>query len=1006
MKMLVIGLLGAIGLAGIEVTAQNELPGPPEENGLQPVTDTFFVNTYDTLNNLSTESLGVAIAQNGNVIIGWEDDGEGLNNLASVWTLYSGDGNRLIEAEEITSADPAYAGQSLFAPFRAYFRKDGSAVPGHTAWGPKIKANLFGEGVGMGATAYDLGLEVPELAGYNGTGDWPAVQLLTDAGAPVAIVNGVPETYAAREGDIRIGDWNYLATGNIVIVGESRQSADLVDFYGGTEPATHAIVRIVTPDGEEVSETQLVSEIPSGSDVWHGVGVTADGFAVRFSSGNIAMVRIFDNSGTPVSTNIDLAMLTGEPGMSGGGRGDGVGFHGNGEDAYAVVARGTNADGAHAVWVAVLNADGSLRWFREATDDVDLLGGDRCDVGIDHLGRVVVVYDDFGPSQGGRIVYGRLFDSEGEPMGGTFHVSEIEPPDPSVLEARRPRVAFRNDTIAVVWESLNNPFGSGAHEVAARIFVVPVEPGGIETVGLTRIVPDTVVINPELPSLGNWEPYASVLGTSVFLIEANTFAEGFDSEQRYVVAFQPTDGRPMVLGEGFFSDDGEPFRGLINASRANGNPGRVAGDRRPGAVNFMVGGETTVHLFEPFQSDGRWDLGFDRGGLNGRYATVQTFSLDPETLEQAALSVAQDSAHGRRTDGAVETDQISRFGGDVVALSNGNFLSVVDDRSQLVHENPQVTVATIFAPDGSVVKDTFLIAPAEIWANAAAFKDGFVVRVGGLLYFYDNDGNPQGEPVDQATSGESFDRGRGDGTRIAAHINSPYVFLAGKVTDGPIVRVAAWDARTREFVAKADVSEGGFRGDFNRATVASDALDRIVVAWVSRPDGYELEQVAARVLELDADQGIIRPLTGSFFPFVNAAKTGGIRTLQMSVAMTTREILVAAKGEINLDNKPEEGANSPSEINFFTVFSHPDPQNDPTPPVGGGGGGGDIAIASIAVEGANATIAWTGGEPPFTVQRRAAVDSGDWENVATTQDRTATVPVQGDAGFFRIVAED
>src|SRR5690606_24723008 len=117
------------------------------------------------------------------------------------------------------------------------------------------------------------------------------------------------------------------------------------------EPATHAIVRIVTPDGEEVSETQLVSEIPSGSDVWHGVGVTADGFAVRFSSGNIAMVRIFDNSGTPVSTNIDLAMLTGEPGMSGGGRGDGVGFHGNGEDAYAVVARGTNADGAHAVWV-------------------------------------------------------------------------------------------------------------------------------------------------------------------------------------------------------------------------------------------------------------------------------------------------------------------------------------------------------------------------------------------------------------------------------------------------------------------------------------------------------------------------------------------------------------------------------------------------------------------------------------------------------------------------------
>jgi hypothetical protein len=51
--------------------------------------------------------------------------------------------------------------------------------------------------------------------------------------------------------------------------------------------------------------------------------------------------------------------------------------------------------------------------------------------------------------------------------------------------------------------------------------------------------------------------------------------------------------------------------------------------------------------------------------------------------------------------------------------------------------------------------------------------------------------------------------------------------------------------------------------------------------------------------------------------------------------MTTRNICVAAKGEINSTNDPTLGTDTPTEVNFFTVFGHPDPQDDPSTPVTG-----------------------------------------------------------------------
>jgi hypothetical protein len=468
--------------------------------------------------------------------------------------------------------------------------------------------------------------------------------------------------------------------------------------------------------------------------------------------------------------------------------------------------------------------------------------------------------------------------------------------------------------------------------VGARLFST-FTAGSVESVGLKRIVADTPVINPQADALGNWEPYISVLGNSVFLIEGNTFADGSATEQRYVVAFQPAGGKPMKLGEGFFGDDGKPYKGQINASRQNGNPGRVAGDKRPGAVNFIVGGEASPHAFPAFGSDKRWTLGFDRGA-DGRYATIQTYKLDVSTLTQTPLSKAIDAVNGRLTSGApAVSPEIGRFGGDVAGLDNGNFVVVADDRSN-ARATDRAATAVIVAPDGSIVKESFTIDIGQIWSNVAAHKGGFAVRINSNIRFYDNEGNLKGT-VAQNTSGEAFDAGRGDGTRIASHINSPYVFLTGKVTSGNLVKAAAFDSRDQKFVAVTEVSEPAFAGDFDRVNMAVDALNRLTVSWVSKPPGYEQQQVAARVLAFDGAKKAFTPLTKSFLAFLNASKTGGIRTLQMSVATTTKEICIAAKGEINLQNKPELGVTSPREVNLFTVISHPDPKDDPTPPLGG-----------------------------------------------------------------------
>jgi hypothetical protein len=494
----------------------------------------------------------------------------------------------------------------------------------------------------------------------------------------------------------------------------------------------------------------------------------------------------------------------------------------------------------------------------------------------------------------------------------------------------------------------------------------PFVPGGIESVGLQRIVPDTIcfindwngdgVLHAEI---GNWEPYASVLGNSVFLIENNTYAQPVDPTnlmQRFGLVFQAVGGGAPARGEVFFADDGTPYRGPINNYRQNGNPGRVAGDKRPGAVNFIAGGEASPDEFPAFQSDNRWNTGVIRGG---RYATVQNYSLDPTMLTQTPTSKAFDAILGRLTSGDATRGgdtQIGRFGGDMAGLSDGNFVVVVHDLSNLIAPD-QAATAVVVAPDGSIVKDSFVIGAGAIWSNVCAFKGGFCVRLNGILMFYDNSGNLQGQANqtdatlidDQGNTLFAFSGDRGDGTRIASHINSNYVFLAGANAGGsvPQTRVAVWDARNQSFVGSVNVNElsaanGGtdpadFQPAFDRSNLAVDALNRVLVTYEATPDGFMAAQVAARVLAFDGTTGKFSYLTQSFFPFINhdTADSGispPIKSYRPSASMTTKELLIAAKGLPNTLNMPGLGSDVPGETNFYTVISHPDPQDDPTPP--------------------------------------------------------------------------
>ncbi|MBI4659521.1 MAG: Ig-like domain-containing protein [Verrucomicrobia bacterium] len=68
-----------------------------------------------------------------------------------------------------------------------------------------------------------------------------------------------------------------------------------------------------------------------------------------------------------------------------------------------------------------------------------------------------------------------------------------------------------------------------------------------------------------------------------------------------------------------------------------------------------------------------------------------------------------------------------------------------------------------------------------------------------------------------------------------------------------------------------------------------------------------------------------------------------------------------------------------------------------TPPAGG------ISV-TVSVGAGGLTLKWAGGTGPYTIQSKASLSDAAWSDVLTTSDTSATVPIQGAAGFFRIRA--
>jgi hypothetical protein len=501
--------------------------------------------------------------------------------------------------------------------------------------------------------------------------------------------------------------------------------------------------------------------------------------------------------------------------------------------------------------------------------------------------------------------------------------------------------------------------------------------------------------------------------------------------QTHIVVVQAAAGGAGKLDSAYYDDSGAPYRLHTSCRQRNGGPS-VAGDRRFGAANFVTKAMASFWYcklwfgIDYFNSDGRFstnyplfNTGFPSGcnqdcenipwpgyltpptGIDDvQMGVIQTFSLNPTTQARSKLSNAQPSAYDLShaanvpvcvcnnitNNGGSSTcangqggDNWLGYEGGVAVLDNGNFVSMVGDPTGFFGGalGTHVGVVTVFRPDGTVVKPTFLVDSTadRMVQNTVAFSGGFCIRFHGNFYFYDNAGNLLHTST-VASSGIAFATDRGGSTRLAADIRSHYVYLAGPV--GSVVQLGIWDARTGTFVTNAVVSSDlDPSATVGNTDVAADSQDRICVAFEGKPaTSFPVNQVIARVLKFDG--ATIQYLTPSFFPFVNADNAAnvaahgllGFQTINPSVAMTLRQICIAAKGTINSANNPANGPDTPSETTVYTVITHPVPLAAPRP---------TITLIPWAYN--IAFISWVANAGLFRLQSTPALSPTTWADV-------------------------
>jgi hypothetical protein len=441
-----------------------------------------------------------------------------------------------------------------------------------------------------------------------------------------------------------------------------------------------------------------------------------------------------------------------------------------------------------------------------------------------------------------------------------------------------------------------------------------------EDAGVEILVPDTVFFKSDVAMGKYWEPFTDIFGDGTIAIIAGAYPEGMTSGMNAKVAFIGTDGSVDEYWA-FYNDAGEPYTGEFNEARKDGNPPRMACDRRPGGTMYVVGEESTPFLYDGFNDDGRWDQAFLY--TDKQVAAVQAFNKTANGPEP--LTNVIDPVYGIGTIDGVQSDQM-RFGGDIRFLSDGNILVVVEDRNKGVVAGGNGAVATIFdSQTAQIVKGPFNSAgddaPHSIWANVAAYQGGFAVRTEGIISTYDNAGNLK-HVVAQADWTTVADTGRGDGTRIAASINGDMVYILGKRAEGDMV-VSSLNPETGEAGKEVIVSEEDLWlfGTFDRGDLAVDDAGNVCVAYVFQDQSLGAEQqVCARILDSNLD-----PLTPTFFAFSqferwNDAEVLGITSKEVNVSMDNQRIVIAANG-VTVDS--DTGELTPEEHAYAVVLKNP-----------------------------------------------------------------------------------
>lgn len=446
--------LACMGICVLFAWASNAEPVSVEEAGITPLTDSILISTDEIGNGYRIESMGVAIVED-KIIVVWEDDPSG--NYA-VWMFYDTEGNALTEAPQ------------------SFRRPDGNPTSTRGIWGPKIKANMYGDGAVFGSIFWDwFGAEdnrndMPEFNDLDG--DAPAIQLLSNnADFEGHMFLGLPKDYLMREGGTRISDIDFLSDGHILVTAEDRK-AGVGDMYGLISNRVVVAAKL-TPSGEVVAGPVNVSMRDGNGEAWHGAATFPGGFAVRYQNDG-PRIRFFDNDLNPLTDDIALADI--DPLLNSGGRGDGTGFKGNGKgDVLLVTSTGAMP------YAAVINSNAEVVVGPVDPDEpfnADMgLGSNRVDGALDEDGNFVVVYDDknFLLFDGGAIV-ARCFYADGTPATEPFVVTDFDVNEAFSFD-EHPRVAIRNGIIAVTWHDRNFMDLVGSDRVGyMRFFESPFEP--------------------------------------------------------------------------------------------------------------------------------------------------------------------------------------------------------------------------------------------------------------------------------------------------------------------------------------------------------------------------------------------------------------------------------------------------------------------------------------------------------------------------------------------------